>query len=90
MTVSVLPETQHPHGIYLDLILDHSVYDFVDSTAKFEICPAESISFHGIRNQTIWMQKFCENSYGFHNPWTGAIKGLIAASGINTSVLHGA
>lgn len=51
MTVSVLPETQHPHKIYLDVILGHFVYGFVDSTAKFEICPAVSISFPGIRNQ---------------------------------------
>lgn len=51
MTVSVLPETKHSRKLYPDLILGHFVYDFVDSTAKFEICPAESISFHGIRNQ---------------------------------------
>ena len=51
MTVSVLPETQESRKIYLDVILGHFVYGFVDSTAKFEICLAESISFPRIRNQ---------------------------------------
>lgn len=51
MTVSVLPETQESRKIYLDVILGHLVYGFVDSTAKFEICLAESISFLRIRNQ---------------------------------------
>lgn len=43
MSVSVWPEAKHPYRIYLDVNLDHSVNDLVDCTAKFGICPKESI-----------------------------------------------
>lgn len=55
MTVSVLPETQHPRKIYPDVILGHFVYGFVDSAAKFEICPGYPFLFLVSEVKTIWM-----------------------------------